>query len=59
MSSRLCAFASSGNPNAEGLTIWNSSKGKALIMGNKESVEANPSALKMWVTMFTNKAPGE
>ncbi len=59
MSDRLCAFARSASPNAEGLTEWHSGGKSALILGDKDTKEGNPSALKLWVTMFTNHAPGE
>ncbi len=59
MTDRLCAFARSAAPNADGYAEWNMGGARALIMGDKDTKEANPSMLKLWVTMFTNKAPGE
>ena len=59
MVSRLCAFASADEPNCEGYTEWHSGGARALVLGDKDTEQRNPSALKMWVTMFTNKAPGE
>lgn len=59
MTDRLCAFAKSASPNTDGLTEWHSGGNKALILGDKDSKEGNPSSLKLWVTMFTNHAPGE
>jgi para-nitrobenzyl esterase len=59
MVDRLVAFAKTGSPNAETLTEWTAGGGKALVLGNNETKMAKPSKLKMWVTMFTNKAPGE
>lgn len=59
MTDRLCAFARSADPNAEGYTEWSSGGDKALTLGDKETALSNPSKLKLWVTMFTNKAPGE
>ena len=59
MSDRLCAFAKSGNPNSQGYAEWTSGDGRALILGDKDTKMSKPSALKLWVTMFTNKAPGE
>ena len=56
---RLCAFAKGEGPNAEGLPEWHSGGKSALVLGDKDTAEGNPGALKMWVTMFTNKAPGE
>ena len=59
MSSRLCAFASGDEPNCEGYAEWHSGGARAMCFGDGESKEKKPSSLKMWVTMFTNKAPGE
>ena len=59
MTDRLCAFAKTDSPNADSLTQWHSGGKAALILGDKDTKEANPGALKMWVTMFTNHAPGE
>jgi para-nitrobenzyl esterase len=59
MTDRLVAFAKNADPNADGYTKWNSGGEKALVLGDKETTEGNPSSLKLWVTMFTNKAPGE
>ena len=56
---RLCAFAKGGEPNSEGLCEWHSGGKSALVLGDADTCENKPSALKMWVTMFTNKAPGE
>lgn len=59
MVSRLCAFAKSGDPNSDGYTEWHSGGENALMLGEGDTREGNPSSLKLWVTMFTNKAPGE
>ena len=59
MTDRLVAFAKNADPNADGYTKWNSGGEKALVLGDKETTEGTPSSLKLWVTMFTNKAPGE
>ena len=59
MSERLCAFAKCGNPNAEGYTEWKAGAKSALTLGDKDTKMSNPSGLKLWWTMFTNKAPGE
>lgn len=29
------------------------------LFGDKDTAIGKPSALKLWVTMFTNEAPGE
>ena len=59
MTDRLVAFAESGDPNAEGYVKWNSGGERALVLGDKDTKEGSPSSLKLWGTMFTNKAPGE
>ena len=59
MTDRLCSFAKSGNPNLEGYVEWNADGKTALILGDKPTANGKPSKLKLWHTMFTNKAPGE
>ena len=59
MVERLCAFAKTADPNTEGYTEWKSGGESALVLGNKDTKTGNPSMFKLWVTMFTNKAPGE
>jgi para-nitrobenzyl esterase len=59
MSSRLCAFAKNATPNADGFVEWKAEYSNALILGDNESSMSKPSALKLWVTMLTNQAPGE
>ena len=59
MTDRLCAFAKTASPNADGYVEWHSGGESAIILGDKDTKEGNPSGFKLWVTMFTNKAPGE
>ena len=59
MVDRLCAFAKSGEPNTPEYVEWHSGAARALVLGDSDTKEAKPSALKLWVTMFTNEAPGE
>ena len=59
MSNRLCAFAKSGDPNESGLVQWAAGGKKALVLGDNDTEMGNPSSTKLWVTMFTNEAPGE
>ena len=59
MSDRLCEFAKTADPNAEGRVQWHAGGENALVLGDKDTKEGNPSMFKLWVTMFTNKAPGE
>ena len=59
MTSRLCAFARTGNPNSEGFVEWIQGGERALTLGDTDTAMRKPSMMKLWVTMFTNKAPGE
>ena len=59
MSDRLCAFAKNGDPNCNNYVMWKPNCKKALVLGDKDTKEGKPSNLKLWVTMFTNEAPGE
>ena len=58
----LCNFAKTGNPNGEGLFEWKPTTAKhkkVLVWGEKMAHMGKPSKLKLWITMFTNKAVGE
>ena len=59
MLSRLCAFAKNSVPDAEGYINWQSGGEKALVFSDEDTKEGDPSVIKSWITMFTNKAPGE
>lgn len=59
MSSRLCAFAETSDPNVHDYVAWHPCKKNALMLGDNDTKEASPSTLKLWKTMFTNEAPGE
>ena len=59
MVERLCAFAKTASPNADGYNEWSSGGDRAMTFGDSESEQKKPSLFKLWVTMFTNKAPGE
>lgn len=58
MTDRLCEFARVGNPNKEGYVQWRDN-GTPLTFGDKPTRESKPCGIKLWFTMFTNKAPGE
>ena len=58
----LCNFAKSGNPNKAGKDNWKpviSSKDDIMIWGEKMPRMGKPSKMKLWKTMFTNKAVGK
>jgi para-nitrobenzyl esterase len=58
----LCNFVRSGNPNGEGLPLWETAaqSGKnVLVLGEQDTAMRKPGLLKMIVTMLTNKAVGE
>ena len=59
MTDRLVAFAKTANPNTEEFGGWEAGGKSALVLGDKDTKASNPSTLKLWVTMFTNEAPGE
>ena len=62
MVNALCNFAKTGNPNDTGKNDWKptTSNQKQIMMWGEEMPHiGNPSKLKLWYTMFTNKAVGE
>lgn len=59
MSDRLVAFAKTGNPNIPNGIEWNANSKQVIVFGDKDTTLKTPSKLKLWKTMFTNKAPGE
>ena len=59
MTERLCAFCLTANPNNDNYINWESGYKKALVLGDNETKMDKPKTLKLWHTMFTNKAPGE
>ena len=59
MTDRLCAFCYNGNPNVGEYINWDSGAKMSLVFGNEKTSLSNPNSLKLWITMFTNKAPGE
>ena len=58
MSDRLCAFARSASPNSDGYVEWKQD-GTPITFGDNDTANSKPSMFKLWVTMFTNHAPGE
>ena len=59
MTTRLCAFAESGDPNVAPYLQWREGGKTALMLGDGETTLASPSMRRLWITMFTNEAPGE
>ena len=60
MTTYLTNFAKCGNPNQEGLFEWKSNnKHKEVIHFNSCIKMKKTNTLKLWYTMFTNKAVGE
>lgn len=62
MSTALCNFAKTGNPNEAGIDLWkptSKSQKQMMVWGEKLPHMEKPSAFKMWKTMLTNKNVGE
>ena len=62
MVNALCNFAKTGNPNDEGKNEWKpttSNQKQIMLWGEDMPHMDKPSMLKLWYTMFTNKAVGE
>jgi len=62
MVTALCNFAKTGNPNEAGSDMWKpttKSQNKIMIWGEKMPKMGKTNKLKLWYTMFTNKAVGE
>ena len=62
MVNALCNFAKTANPNGEGVANWKPttvSQKQIMLWGEDMPHMGKPSQLKLWYTMFTNKAVGE
>ena len=62
MSTALCNFAKTGDPNSDGLVKWEpitQQQKQVLCWGEKETHMGKPNGLKLVWTMLTNKAVGE
>ena len=59
MTSYLCNFAATGNPNAASLPCWTPAGKEAMLLGEKEPGMGKPKMAKLVYTMLTNKAVGE
>ena len=62
MSSYLCQFVKTGNPNQEGLPTWQpitESQKHVLRIGEGKIRMGSVNMAKLFITMLTNKAVGE
>ncbi len=62
MSTALCNFAKTGNPNGGKVMDWQPTTSKqknVMICGEQPAHMGKPSKLKLWKTMLTNKSVGE
>ncbi len=62
MSTALCNFAKTDNPNDMGSDVWKpttKSQNNIMIWGDNMPKMGKTNKLKLWYTMFTNKAVGE
>ena len=62
MSTALCNFAKTGNPNEPGTDLWketSKTQKQMMVWGEKLPHMTKPSTFKMWKTMLTNKNVGE
>ena len=62
MVNALCNFAKTGNPNDTGKNDWKpttANQKQLMLWGEDMPHMGKPSQLKLWYTMFTNKAVGE
>lgn len=62
MSTALCNFAITGNPNDSGSSEWKpttASQKQVMIWGDEQPHMGKTSKLKLWITMFTKKSVGE
>ena len=59
MTDYLTNFAKTGNPNGEGLPLWNPANKGTLFIGEGDAHMGKVSQLKLWYNMFANKSVGE
>ena len=58
----LCNFAKNGNPNTDDSKLWQpttATQKHLMVWGEEELHMGKLNKLKLWITMFTNKAVGE
>ena len=59
MTDYLTNFAKTGNPNGEGLPVWNPASDGTLRLGEGETGMAKVSKMKLWHSMLAGKSSGE
>ena len=61
MSSYLCNFVKSGNPNEDGLPLWNKCKSTkdVMIFGDRDTASGKPDMARLIKITLTNKPVGE
>lgn len=59
MTDYLTNFAKSGNPNGNGLPVWDTAGKGALRIGEGETRMGKVSQMKLWYNMFANRSSGE
>ena len=59
MTDYLTNFAKFGNPNGDGLPVWNSAKKGTMRIGEGDTGMGKVSKMKLWHSLFTSKSSGE
>ena len=59
MTDYLTNFAKSGNPNGEGLPLWQPAGRESMRLGEGETAMGKVSKLKLWYSMLVNRPVGE
>ena len=59
MTDYLTNFAKTGNPNGNGLPVWDTARYGTLRIGEGNTEMCKVSQLKLWYNMLTRKSNGE
>ena len=59
MTEYLTNFAKMGNPNGNGLPLWEPAGKGTMHIGEGDSGMRKVSKMKLWYNMFANKSTGE